>query len=459
MPQTRQPTYLFYVLGSAIPLIMGVYWILYWFHPFAAPTVTRVAVSAVAASLALLLGGLRISRAEVHLVGVLGIVSVLYLSTAFVAIDVERSLNGWTKYLILFLISIFLSRALRSAAVAKGFAHALMSASLLIGIFLPLAYVRVMGWGVPTFEEARRYKGLALAHGLSVNAVASTAVLAYLIAMCLLRGNKLLWAAGIGLLGVSTCFTGSRAPLGVFLLTGLVLLIVNGLRSSGMGARIAAGLTLAAVVAAVPIGLKLTPTRTLSELTEGRWDLWYVAIQKFSERPVIGYGYDSTGDDLFARLPGWYAGTQKLEAQFHGDNRFPGGYHNLYLSVLVEQGLVGFIALATLLCFVIRSCWMLAFRNWQTWFNKQWALVVGVFMLAEGSIEVSGLLAKGSAPPDYLYYMFLAVVVSRFSIEEQCARAIVKETRFRFRPKPFAESTAALGGVNLGCETPSVGYL
>ena len=35
----------------------------------------------------------------------------------------------------------------------------------------------------------------------------------------------------------------------------------------------------------------------MSDATEGRWDLWQVALEKFSERPIIGYGYESAHDD------------------------------------------------------------------------------------------------------------------------------------------------------------------
>jgi O-antigen ligase len=225
---------------------------------------------------------------------------------------------------------------------------------------------------------------------------------------------------------VSSVFTGSRAPLAVLGLSGFALLLLNGIRSRGMLVRWIAWVTLVITVTGGVAVVYSLPFKTLSDASEGRWDFWYVAVQKFSERPLIGYGYESFQDDLVSRVPGFY--------RWRGFQTHPGGYHNEYLTALAEQGLIGFVALAVLFGFLIKCGWQLAFHKWCSWRNKQWALFCVIFLVIRAGVENGGLFGYNREPADFLGFIFLALVVSRFSVEEDRARYLTKPTVFTTAP-------------------------
>jgi hypothetical protein len=56
--------------------------------------------------------------------------------------------------------------------------------------------------------------------------------------------------------------------------------------------------------------------------------------------------------------------------------------------------------------------------------THQWALFACLFLLLRANVEVPGLFGYAQDPADYLAYVFMAIVVSRFSTEEDCARVL-----------------------------------
>lgn len=430
---TGSDRYSLFALGAFIPLLIGVYWPLYWLHPRVTPLVFRPAV--LLCSLVMALFGIHrpLSRMETRLAGYLALFAALWFGTALTATDVGRALEGWIKLVALCLVAILISRALRSPSVTKGFGFGMLAASMIAAVFILFAYVRLIGLSVPTFAIARQFKGVALDAGISLNAIAFTPLVAYICGMCIVRANWFSWSLGAALLIICSAFTGSRAPIAVLILTGIVLLIANGISSRRAVSRLAAVLACGAILTSAVVVTQTVSFYKMSEVTEGRWDLWYIALQKFSERPLVGYGFESINDDLYAREPGVY----KLERR--KDHKFPGGFHNEFIGTLAEEGLIGFIPVVAIFGFLLRSCWLLAFRKWGTWSNGQWALTGALFLAIRGTIEVPGLFGYANGPPDFLAYLFLALVVSRFSIEENYARAAatqIHSVAFRLDAEP-----------------------
>jgi hypothetical protein len=179
--------------------------------------------------------------------------------------------------------------------------------------------------------------------------------------------------------------------------------------------------------------------RTMSKLSEGRWDVWSVALTKFTERPVFGYGYVSWRDDLASRLPGEYKLTNQMA------EHIVGGYHNEFLTSLAEQGLVGTAAVAGIFLFMLRCGWLLAYRRWITWHNGRWALFVAILVVLHSNLEVSGLFGYAQDPADYLAYGFLAILVSSISSEEDYLRSA--KTTALARPGNISASLPFPGGL------------
>lgn len=404
-------------LALSIPLILGAYWILYAAKPDAAVLILRPAVLGASVLLALLWYRAPATLAERRLAGLLSIFCGALIIPSLAATDPVRALADWLKLALLCLVCLLLCRALRNESNARIFGWSLVFCGALLSIFILLVYVKFMGFAIPTYKSAREFKGITEKAGIPLNAVPFSSVFAYAAGMCLLRGNKFLWLLGSALFFVSSVFTGSRAPLGALALSGLALFAFKAIRSRHLFIRLSAWTTITVFSVGVAALIWHLSFKQMSSITEGRWDLWSVACQKFIERPIFGYGFESWRDDLVSRLPGEYALTGAIAINIAG------GYHNEYLAMLAEQGLIGFVPLIVFFGFLLRSCRRLAFANWNTWRRGSWALFACLFLLVRAGVEMPGLFGYGNEPADYLAYIFVAIVISRFSIEEDFLRA------------------------------------
>jgi O-antigen ligase len=355
------------------------------------------------------------SHAEVLLFRVLSIAAVLWLIPTLVATSPMHAFAGWVKLLILFAVCCFVARGLRHPLTARAFGLALLAAGILLVLFILFTYVRYLGFTVPTYKAAREFKTVAQNGGAPLNSIAFAAVFSYLMGLCLVPTNRLLLLLAIPVFAVSSVFTGSRAPLVILGASVFVWLCINGLRSASIAGRIASALlVLAAVVGGIVVAATASD-RAMSGATEGRSHLWSVALQKFVERPLFGYGYESWRDDLVSRLPGEYNLTYDLAKNLGG------GYHNEYVSVLAEEGVIGAFAAGLIVWLLLRLSWLLAFRRWAASHSLQWPLFAAIFLLLRANFEVPGLFGYAQDPVDYLAYILLAIVLSRFSIEEDHA--------------------------------------
>lgn len=400
-------------LALLVPLFLGFYWFIYAVDVDLAIRLLRPAVLAASLLLALIWTGPALTEAELSLGRILAVMCTVLLVPSLAATSPFRALEDWVKMAFLCVVSLLLCRALRDASTARAFGHALILASVLGVVLTVYVYIRLMGFRLPTYESARILKSVALIRAnMPLNAVAYSCVFSYVCGMCLVRGNLGLWWLGAVVFAVSSVLTGSRAPIGILAASIVALAIANGVVSKNSFKRFLAWVAIFSIMAAVIWGTQNITFKQMSTATEGRWDFWSVAWQKFTERPLVGYGFDSWRDDLVSRLPGEYRLTS------YDAINLAGGYHNEYLTLLAEQGLVGLFPVIALFLFLLRSSWKLAFRRTATWKNGQWALFGCLFLLLRATVEAPGLFGYGQEPADYLAFIFLAIVVSRFSAEE-----------------------------------------
>ena len=405
-----------YSLGFLIPLVVGVYWLIYAVDNDLAIAILRPAVLGAAIVLGLVWSRLALTWAEMCLAGILGMICLVLLIPSLTATIPARALTDCVKLALLCALSLLVCRALRHEATARAFGQSLILGGIVGAGLIIYTYARLVGFAMPTYESVRVFKGVAIRADIPLNSVAFASVFSYICGMCLLRGNRLLWLLGIVLFPVASVLTGSRAPIALLLASGLSLLFVNGIVSRLLLARVLTWTVIVGVAAVtIPASRSLT-FKDMSIATEGRWDLWWIALQKFEERPLTGYGFDSWNDDIVSRLPGEYVIPSTVATNFAG------GYHSEYLALLAEQGLIGFIPVMTLFAFLLRCSWLLALGRPAIFRNGQWALFGCLFLLLRAGIEAPGLFGYGSEPADYLAFFFLAIVVSRFSVEEDYLR-------------------------------------
>lgn len=402
--------------AAGIPLIISLYWIIFWLAPESEGAFLRVAIVGFSLPLAFFWYRAPLSYAELNLIKALSIAAALLLIPALTATHPSHAFSGWIKMLVLFSICCFITRGLRHPPTAHIFGFALLVGGVILMAFILYTYVQSLGFSIPTYKVAREFKGIEEMAGIPLNSVAFTAVLSYVAGLCLIRTNWFLILIGIPLFLTCSIFTGSRAPLVILGVSVFALLCINGLRSKLlMPWVLTAVLALTAALSGLTI-IILSSDKDLTAATEGRWHLWSVGLRKFTERPLFGYGYESWRDDLVSRLPGEYDLTFDLAKSLGG------GYHNEYVSVLAEEGLIGLMAAGLIVWLLVRSSWLLAFRPWAAVHTKQWPLFAALFMLLRANFEVPGLFGYGQDPVDYLAYVLVAIILSRFSVEEDAAR-------------------------------------
>lgn len=399
------------LLAFLIAACLGMYWVVYASDPDVAILLFRPIIVAASVALALLFWfRVPVTYAEWKLAGVLAVLCGALLAPSINAADPVRALQEWLKLVVICAVSMMLSRALRYTSTAKIFGASLLTGSAVLGVFMAAAYVKHLGLALPTYAATRALKSVAQKENMPLNAIAFACMFSYICGMCLLRSTKFRWLLGLVLLAISSILTGSRAPAAALFGAGILMLVINATRSRRLLIWLTGWLLATALLVGVPVTIASLTSAQISEITEHRWDIWSVALQRFCERPILGYGYFS-----------WY---EALAEHVPGEHLTGGGYHNEFFTALAEQGLVGFLALMCLSCFLLRCCWKLTFRPSHTWHNGQWALFACLVLLLHAGVEVPGLLGYANEPADFLAYSFLAIVVSRLSVEEDYLRSV-----------------------------------
>lgn len=422
-------------LMLAPPAVLTIFWPIYSVNRDVAIPLLRPIMLGSAILLGLVWSGKPVTRPERRLTAMLGILVLALLVPTILATQPVRAGTEWVKLILMCVYCVAMARALRDRAGARIFAIGLVVAACAMGILLLGTYVNHMGFRIPSYDALRRYKGVAVNAGVMVNPVAFSCLFSFVCALCVLRVNKLLCFIGLGLLLICTFVTGTRMPPVVTVVAGFLLFVIAGVRSRKLPIYVFTWIGILCAAGALGIVLWTSRSedifRTMSKASEGRWDVWSVALTKFTERPIFGYGYLSWRDDLVSRLPGEYKMTRQIAEMVAG------GYHNEFMTALAEQGIFGFAAVASMFLFMLRSGWRLAFGNWSTWKHGQWALFAGIFLVLRATVEVPGLFGYAQEPADFIAFAFVALLVATESGEEDYLRATAYLERIEVRPVRF----------------------
>lgn len=430
------------LLAMAIPVILGLYWPLFAIAHDSVGLLLRPAMLACAALMCICLFGHALTRAEMQMTRVFALMWLVLLLTSLAADNVALAFLGSFKLFLIQLFCLMLCRALRHEPSALVLGRWMLVCSLFITAFIVVVYLRMMGPVLPTYSAVRAMKGIAERQDIPLNATPATAMLAFLCAMCVRPMTRGMWVAGALVVLVGSLLTGSRAALTVPVIAGLVLLFATWIQSRNLWRRSLGWILSVCALGGAATAIALASSRVLVSATEGRWDLWRAGIAKFSERPLLGWGFLSWKSDLVSRLPGEYRLTSGLARHIIG------GYHNQFVAALSEHGVVGFCALITLYAFAIASTGKLAFRNTTPGFYGKAALFGMLLILLRANVELDGFFGFSQDPADYATYIFLALVISRLSIEETRAPVSV--------PSWSAIAATASHAFDSAIETPAL---
>jgi O-antigen ligase len=400
----------------SIPLVLGVYWAPIGIDDSVKAMLLRGALVALVALLLPLTFRAPLTRAELTFATLFGILAVLLIVPTLTATDSVRAIKDDLKLVLLFPLGLGMARALRNARAARAFGLAMLLGSAITAALIVIIYVQHLGLTFPDYEAVRKLKGLALRQGIALNPMGFTAFFMYIVGLCLVPPKKLIWSLGLFVFAASSCLTGSRAPVAIMSLSAVLAVISHLLRHRTLAWRVSGWVTVLLLAVTLVECVAGIDAKKMSSLAEGRNDLWPIAVSKFEERPLSGFGYESWRDDLLSRFAG-----DRLEALAMEKNP-EGGYHNQYLTLLAEQGLIVFLPVVIILWTLLRCCAWLASRTWIPAINRHMIMLSCLFMLLRAGVEVPGLFGYANDPADYLAYCFLAVVVSRLSLHEDRRR-------------------------------------
>lgn len=146
----------------------------------------------------------------------------------------------------------------------------------------------------------------------------------------------------VGLLALG--LTGSRGGMIVAFVSLAIIPLGMAKLSPGRLTTALATLALTGALAAVYVPDKVvarlatTSTEVESARFGGRFRFWVAGMNAFTQKPLMGYGTGGFVGAIYSQL-----GEQSLVA------------HNSYISVLVEEGIVGFLCYATMLLSVVAA--------------------------------------------------------------------------------------------------------
>lgn len=213
---------------------------------------------------------------------------------------------------------------------------------------------------------------------------------------------------------LSILLSGARTSL--VIVAGTVLTVFVFRRPIKGFMLIPAGLLIAAVVASSAVftqgvvGMDLL--LSLSEFTTGRTELWNVAIDKFVERPVLGWGALTWDLDLWRYLSSYTSDLTRW------DELGSGAFHNAYLTHLAEKGLIGLgiqLALTLLLTrAAFRLYWLKDHLDGLDRSVASMAPYAVTLILLRGLSENGGLLGYANAGVDFISYAAVAMILSTY---------------------------------------------
>lgn len=406
------------LLAFTIPVLLGLYWPMTGLGFSWIPGATRIGIFSCVGVLAVLWSTAPVTRRERQWTAVLaGYLALLTVPVLFAAVT-TRACTNWIRVGFLLAFCLVLARAFRHPGTRRAFGTSSLLMSLLLSVYILGCYLSFVGPVLPTYESTRIFKESVLVSlGVGLNPLAFSCAFSGILAACILPPSKLLSATLAMIVAISTVFTGSRTPLALMAACVFGVAAIELLRRRTALRWTCLGLLLAALLAVAAYQAKGgLDMQRWSAITEGRVNLWAVAWEKFLERPLTGYGADSWGDDLVSRMPSHYQISSEL-IQGH-----VGGYHNTYLTLLAEEGVVVF-------AFAIFLLWR-GFRTiedsldpstGQTWPRRIY-LFAFLFLTCRGLVEVPGIFGYGQDPAEFGAYALLALMISLPSASRITAR-------------------------------------
>jgi len=270
------------------------------------------------------------------------------------------------------------------------------------------------GW---SYAAARTLKGKSFQGGFNANEVCFAAIAA------LIAGYGEYWVprwislAMMALLGLCSVLLGARAP-GMALVAGTAAGVVIARvpiwaacahhRWSGTGA---AAVAIGGILAAFFSQIDVLAHSSIAAQLAGRAALWQIAWGAWPQQPLFGFGPGMFQAVIHANLGKAHFSSVAEVASLYALQS--GGFHNIWLSVLVERGTVGLIGLFGSWCLIFGFALGRGGELPRLQRFVLFALLISLFL--RGMVELAGLFDDADGPINQVVMMALGLTLPRFA--------------------------------------------
>ncbi|ACV36517.1 O-antigen ligase family protein [Accumulibacter sp.] len=148
----------------------------------------------------------------------------------------------------------------------------------------------------------------------------------------------------------------------------------------------------------------------LSDVTTGRSELWSGALAKFMDKPFLGWGALTWDTDLTRYLTLYSSNLERFTSLDSG------AFHNAYLTILTEKGLLGFSVSMIMLIYVLRASLWLFWKRQQLHGDDRLVAALAptwvLLLVVRGLSEHGGLLGYANGGVDFMAYAGAALVLA-----------------------------------------------
>lgn len=274
--------------------------------------------------------------------------------------------------------------------------------------------------GMPSLENVSNLAAfkydMTMRYGINPNPLSFAVLLAFMLTWCSKEEGRPAWFWVYSfIVWISILLSGARTTLAIVAGAALIVFLlrkpIKGFALLPVGFLILAIFFASAVLAHDLIGVELL--LSLSEFTSGRTELWMVAMDKFFERPWLGWGASTWNLDLWRYMSAYSSDLERWDALGSG------AFHNAYLTHLAEKGLIGFCLQMTLLAYLVKA----AFRLYWSRVGLQgadrsvavMAPYLVVLVLLRSLSETGGLLGYANGGVDFMAYAAVGLILAVYS--------------------------------------------
>jgi O-antigen ligase len=342
-----------------------------------------------------------------------GLVAASAISALY-AVDVDVAMADLVRQGLIVVIAFCMASALTYESSRRWFLAGLLGVAVVCSLVILLAYLSLVGPRIdldslPGFKLDAYNK-----YGVSINALSFAAAFAFVAGSCILD-RKWLWPAGL-FVAAAVLLSGSKTTLAAVAITVVFsfgALIAERSRIAFWFVTYVGGLIAATYSLALSFGVAprfwLDPL-TLSNVTNGRYDLWIAALGKFFDRPLVGWGGGSWTAQLAAYLPSSSSRSPDLLILDSG------GAHNALLTLLAEKGVFAGIVAVSMLAFLVLCAVRLRGRaSLLTGPDRRLARIAPfliMFLMVRGLGEQPGLFGYANGAVDNLEFGVASIVVA-----------------------------------------------